>query len=67
MHSRTIRYLRATSKSINIFSDPAYNKTTRLEVAKNHQKWDVEKWRKVLFSDETFFSVDDPNGSAELA
>ena len=35
----------------------------RLEWARSHVKWPVEKWRKVLFSDESTFTLNNHAGN----
>jgi len=35
----------------------------RLEWARSHVKWSVEKWRRVLFSDESTFTVNNHSGN----
>ena len=35
----------------------------RLEWARSHVKWPVEKWRKVLFSDESTFTINNHAGN----
>ena len=39
-----------------------HHNTERLKFARNQQKRDVEKWKKIVFSDESIFDFDDPDG-----